>query len=124
MPILKSTREILDNPWDECLQNAIIPQNVPPQCYELLTFDEIEVWEQIYFDGGNIGIYGAWKPYAEFYIITYNLFMKIPAGIEIYQGVDAGSKIWKKASELGIVLPINRIWSLSKSNDSYLENLI
>lgn len=124
MTILKSTREILDNPWNELLENEVALQQTPPPYSEPLSFNEIEVWEQIYFKGGNVGIYGAWRPYAEFYIITYNLFINTPAGIEIYQGKDAGSRVWKKAKELGISLPVTSIWNNTGTIDTYLENLI
>ena len=123
MTILKSTQEILDNPWNELLENEITLQQTPPLYSNPLSFNEIEVWEQIYFKSGNIGIYGAWRPYAEFYIITYNLFIKTPAGIEIYQGKDAGSRVWKKAKELGISLPVTSIWNNTGTIDTYLENL-
>jgi len=57
-----------------------------------------------------MGMYAAWDPYAEFFVITHNLFLDSPAGIEIFYGSGAIRQFYNRAKELGIELPIGPVW--------------
>lgn len=112
MPIFKTTNDILNNPWandaDFCVDELPIKEewivDTPA------TFDDIQVWEQIYNQPGNIGVYAAWSPYVEIYIIVYNLFVKSPYGIEVFLGANASEQIIEKMQELDVDLTTNYVW--------------
>lgn len=115
MPIFKTTDQILNDPWlvDE-IETPPISAALPPRLewdYSSdLKIEDIKVWEQLYYQFGNIGIYASWDPYAEFYIIVFNLFSNTKEGIEIFYGQGSGRKVEIRAKELGIDLTRNQIW--------------
>jgi hypothetical protein len=106
----KQTKEILSNPW-QCTSQLTsvnnVPHKTPWDSTTPITIDDIFLWEELYYKPGNIGIYAAWNPYADFYMITYDLFLDTDVGIEVYSGPTASEDIIHKALELGIVLPAN-----------------
>lgn len=115
MPVFKKTEEILDHPWlGNNVNVGLNPAQLPPRLEwdhsKDLKFLDVVLWEQIYCQPGNIGIYASWDPYAEFYIIVYNLFAKSELGVEKYYGPGAKNKVLEKASKLGIHLEKNQIW--------------
>jgi hypothetical protein len=107
--ISKSTFEILNSYWEQ--KDAISLHKSPPrwnnQCP--ITLNDVVFWEQIYHQPGVIGFYIALSPMAEFYIIVYDLFSHIPAGVKIFAGPEAVSQVLERAKELGIHLSSNRI---------------
>lgn len=111
MSVYKSTKHILDNPF-EALPDNIDRGFVYPYTNEAwnystaMTIWDIKMWEQIYYEPGWIGIYGAHVPKIEFYMITYNLFIEREKGIETFYGVTASKDVVKKASLIGIDLPV------------------
>ena len=112
--IFKTTQEILNNPWQEYIEDPMVP-NIVPQKLEWhdirnMNIDDVEIWEQIYYRPGDIGIYAAWNPFGELYMITYNLYLETDFGIETFYGPDAASEVKDKAKQLGINLEINKIW--------------
>lgn len=109
----KQTRDILNSPWHAGIfdqQTKSLPTSelwdklIPPGV------DDINIWEELYFEEGNLGIYAAWDPQVEFYIITYNLFMDIPEGIETFYGLDAAEKVLDKCKDLGVHIDSRQIW--------------
>lgn len=112
MAIFKKTTDILSNKWAK--DNDFLVNEFPKK-YEWLkntpmTFDDVDVWEQIYHQPGNIGIYAAWSPYQEIYIIVYNQFMNQEYGIEIYEGSNASSQVLHRAKEFNIELTESAVW--------------
>ena len=57
-------------------------------------------------NGGGLGAYAAWNPYAEFYMITTGFYNEI----ETYQGPGVQIKIQKRMKSLGIPFSINKIF--------------
>ena len=106
MPVFKTTTEILDEPWTPGKDADQLPIRHEWVKTRMVEFLDITTWEQIYFQPGNIGIYAAWSPYVEMYVITYNLL----GHYDIYFGENAGSKVFQKAQTIGITLPINKVW--------------
>ena len=113
MAVFKSTRYILDNPWAvEIFSDSLAsPPNSRWTHQKAPTIEDIELWEQIYYQPGNIGIYAAYEPYAEFYLLTYNLFIDTPQGIETFYGPQAEQKLWQKIKSLKIPVVLHRIWA-------------
>ena len=114
MAIFKSTSEILNEPWTERIDTDTSHVRKVPLGWDQhrpMTIDDVVIWEQIYYQGGNIGIYVSWSPRAEFYMIVYNLFTDSKYGIETFYGNLAYDRVAKKANNLGIYLPVNKVYT-------------
>lgn len=132
MPFFKSTYNILKKPDEDEVFNLNwfdsptlqLPPSKPWDYSRELTIEDIDIWEVLCERGGGLGVYAAWYPYAEFYLITtgidfnnswlgklgettYNYNDKF---WETYYGVDAQEKIKKRAKELGMHLPTFSVW--------------
>jgi hypothetical protein len=114
MGIFKSTGEILNEPWEDfqIAEPTAIRKVAHGWKHDRpMTIDDVVIWEQLYYQGGNVGIYISWAPHAEFYMIVYNLFIDCPEGIQTFYGKMAHVEVAKKAVELGISLPINQAYT-------------
>lgn len=109
MTIFKSTYEILNSPWEN--KSSTLVKKVPPKWQENrdINIEDVVMWEQIYHQPGNIGIYVAWSPIEEFYLVVYDLFSKTSFGIKTFRGFEAIPQILSLCSILEIELSINRI---------------
>jgi hypothetical protein len=112
MPLFFTTEEILHNPWISSTEpvSADLPARVEWPYKTELMFEEVRLWEQIYCQHGNISVYAAWDPYAEFYILVYNLFANEPQGIKRFYGIDAAQRLQEELKKFEIFLPENRVW--------------
>jgi len=106
MPIFKTMSEVL-TPWfigtevnELPLKEEWLPTHSPG-------ISDIDNWEQIYIQSGNIGVYAAWSPYVELYIIVHDLFVSTDYGVEVFSSSDSVSN---RLKEFDIVLPTNLIW--------------
>lgn len=109
--MFKTTEEILNDPWNLKSDDVdTLPARREWQYKTALEFKEVELWEEIYSQPGNISVYAAWDPYAEFYIIVYNLFSNAPFGIQQFYGIDAVKMLQEKLKTFNITLPTDRIW--------------
>jgi len=118
MSVFKTTEDIFKFPWN---YENYDPVTFPPDFIEwdynsTLTISQVSAWEQIYYEPGNFGIYAAWNPYAEYYIIVYDLF---PAATEEYYGYDSQHKVKQRAQELGILLNETQVWIDTKKEWLY-----
>lgn len=113
MQVLKSTHEILNSPWDFKTSPRTLPthfkkppswdKDVPP------TINDIMIWERLFYQPGSIGLYVAWSPYAEFYMIVHNLFLNDDKSIETFFGNDAYLEAKKRMSDFNIDITENNI---------------
>jgi len=110
--MFKTNKQILDTAWDHNtrLGSSILPHKELWKNNKPIDIDDILLWEQLYYQEGHVGIYAAWNPYYEFYIIVHNLFLNSPAGIEKFRGVDASEQVYSRAVELGIELTASEKW--------------
>jgi hypothetical protein len=106
MIIFKTTKQILDAPWNTGVEAEEYPFKHEWLLDRRPMFEDVKIWEQIYFQPGNIGIYAAWSPYVEVYAIYYGAL----GYLEKITGLDAGKKVYDIATNIGITLPINRVW--------------
>lgn len=104
MSILKSTYQIINDPWSTVEDRLV--QSQPPKWDKNvpLTFDDVVMWDQIYHQPGNIGIYVAHSPQEEFYVVVHDLFSKEEAGVKTFYGESAVEDILNLTSKLGIQL--------------------
>ena len=85
---------------------------LPNSIKKELKIEDVQIWEQIYFESGGTGLYAAWDPYAEMYLITKNLHAKDLENryTEIFYGKNAGNRAYKKAIDLGMPIVVNKVW--------------
>jgi hypothetical protein len=105
MPIFKLTREIMQNNWDYSVKNHIAPPKTEDWHNQRpITIDDVTIWEQLYYQPGNVGIYVAHCPYAEFYLIVFELFLNSKYGIITFSDLDSANEVYNTAISLGITL--------------------
>lgn len=136
MPAFKSTYNILtkqdedevfDKNWMDS-GNVILPPKIEWDYSRELTVDDIDIWEVLVERGGGFGVYAAWLPYAEFYLLTTGLdarnspkflgaHMYHGREFETYYGQGAQDRVYRRAKELGINLTVfqnyvddNQLW--------------
>lgn len=102
--ILKSTYDAINNPWEEFTDRII--KKIPPRWNrdENITIKDVVMWEQVYHQPGNIGIYVAHSPQEEFYLVVHDLFTDTSAGIKTFYGPNAVDSILNLAKKLDISL--------------------
>ena len=139
MPIFKSTYNIIKKPdEDEVFESSwmatgqiCLPPKVEWDYKRELLVEDVDIWEVIYEESGARGVYAAWCPYAEFYMITNGVDEKndprIINGlayqdrlIETFYGKGAAQKTYQRAYSLGIKLPVHKIWV--DNHDMWLYN--
>jgi len=109
MKIFKSSQEIFSDPWFEKSPNigTCLPVRESWKKQEPIQISDVFQWEQIYYLPGDLGIYAAWNPYDDFFIIVHDLFLKNSKGIEIFRDQWA---LINRARDLGIDLEKQEIW--------------
>lgn len=106
MPRFKSTQNILLNNEEVYDANWFdktfleLPPNPRWDNKRELQIEDIDIWEVISEMSGPTGIYAAWMPYAEFYMIVKN--GKIDS---TYYGEGSDKYAAKRAEELNILYP-------------------
>jgi hypothetical protein len=111
MTILRTTEDILSIMW--ATDSTESPTTTPDVHWHYLRemkIEDVSIWEEVFRQPGNAGVYGAWSPHAEFYIIVYELFLDNKETIETFYGVDASKNLRRRAAELGIELPMHEVW--------------
>ena len=133
MPFFKSTFNILKKvDEDEVFESKWMDGNsiqLPPKVdwdYQReIKIEDVDIWEVLTELDGGKGVYAAWSPYAEFYMITTgwdtrNDFMYFkdsgrmqhytPKMFETFYGPLAQKQVYHRAKELGIHLNLNSYW--------------
>ena len=128
MPFFKTNKNILETPWEDELSeskyynsnNLILPPGGPDDPHakwdykRMMKIEDVDIWEQIYYASGNIGLYAAWLPYVEFYMITLPA-PNIPYSpktmlIETYYGQGAQDEVYNRCLEIGIPMWVSKKW--------------
>ena len=117
MPFFKTTHnifkdygEVFDSNWMDS-DKLVLPPRTEWDYKREMTIEDVDVWELIYEAGGGRGVYAAWSPYAEFYMIKNSWTdTSNDLKIETFYGPSASKKVQKRAKELGMVLNTNKIW--------------
>ena len=106
MPRWKSTKnifidggEVFDENW---MNHSTVqaPPSVPWPGDVPIRFDLVDIWEVIAEQSGGIGVYAAWSPYAEYYIVIKDF--KLAAEFE---GLYANTQLEKYLIEQNIPYP-------------------
>jgi hypothetical protein len=118
MPFFKSTHNIFTKPDEDEVFNPNwfdtpflqLPPSKPWDYKREMVLEDVDIWEQIYYQGGGLALYAAWSPFAEFYLITHHLFRYKENSIETFYGPLASERAGKRAIELGMPVQFNKIW--------------
>lgn len=118
MPFFKTTENIFKTPdQDELYDPNLFDSSViqyPFQEYwdykREMKIEDVDIWEQIYFESGGTGLYAAWSPYAEFYMITKNIHWGESSDIETFYGKLAWKKAYIRARQLGMPIFLTKKW--------------
>lgn len=118
MPFFKSSYNIFQKPDEDEVFNEnwsdsdklILPPRYDWDYKRELQIEDVDIWEQIYYQGGGLGLYAAWCPYAEFYMITHHLFKIKTNAVETFYGPGAESRAYKRGIELGMPLVLRKKW--------------
>jgi hypothetical protein len=129
MPQFKTTYNILKRPDEDELYHTSqferdtvwLPPQVEWDYSREMQIEDVDIWEIILEASEGFGIYAAWTPYAEFYLITTGFDMvneqRIVEGRpytdkvwETYYGPGASQKVIKRAKELKLPVAVNQYW--------------
>lgn len=97
-----------------------------------MKIEDVDIWEVLAEGSGGVGVYAAWTPYAEFYMVTtgWKPGTLCDRKIETYYGPGSQEKVWAKAKELKLTLKTYSTWVeeqelwqfKDKGNSIYSEN--
>jgi hypothetical protein len=107
--IITTTEKILSSSWNKD-KNEVFPLRTPARWLGSvsLEFDDIKLWEEIFYQPGLIGVYASWDPYEEFYIIVHLLHLD-KQFIETFVGEAASNLVVERCKLFGIELSYNEI---------------
>ena len=103
-----SSDEIFNHKFDKNYCQHISSKNLQTTADPRVA--DIEVWEEIYFKSGVIGVYAAWDPYCEFYLVYYPVLSETNFHSLTFFGEDASDKVQKLLAKYDIQLVTNSIW--------------
>jgi hypothetical protein len=110
MPFFKTTENIFkdhgeyfDPNWMDS-NTLVLPPNPKWDYKREMLIEDVDIWELI-SESNNVGIYAAWCPYAEFYLINIKDFRT-----ETYYGKGALKKVKKRMKDLRILVPDVQHW--------------
>ena len=112
--------ELFDPNWMDS-DKVVLPPKTDWDYKREMTIEDVDIWEQLAIGQGGVGVYAAWQPYAEFYLVITGYDNKNsarvvdgvtvdPKKIETYYGQGAQKKVYKRARELGIDLSVYKTW--------------
>ena len=112
--------EAFNSKWMES-DSLILPPNTPWDYKRELQIEDVDLWEVLYEASHGIGLYAAWLPYAEFYLITTSFNLNNSAKIingfcywdknfETYYGPGAQQQVIRRCQELQIPYRLNQMW--------------
>jgi hypothetical protein len=106
--IFKDFGEVFETKWMDSNKVEVPPH--PEWDYSReLQLEDVDIWEVIYEQGGGVGIYAAWCPYAEFYLVRTG-WWNVPNDIETYYGKGSQKAVQKRMADLRIPYSTNKIW--------------
>lgn len=108
--ILHLTTEYFDENWMDS-DKLILPESKQWDYKREMNIEDVDLWEVIYEGGSAVGVYGAYSPYAEFYIIRSGIFTEkhFPEIITFY-GVGAQRELTKELDARGIPYAKYKVW--------------
>lgn len=117
MPLFRSNKDIFKTGGEEVSErhwfdheDVMYTPKIKKWDYKRdLKVDDIDIWEAIYEDSWGLGIYAAYQPYAEFYMIKHVDYQG-NAVLDTYYGAGAQDRIIKFMVEHNIPVSMNQVW--------------
>ena len=118
----KSDEDELQSLENLNLTRVFIPPTTEWDYSREMTIEDVDIWEILSEQSGALGVYAAYKPLAEFYMITCGPDYKNPPRVidgflyhdkivETYYGPGCQQKVYNRARQLGILLFITpNVW--------------
>ena len=102
-----TTEDIFQSIWE--IKNPFISVDSPNDWdyTQNPKISDIRYWEIVHFIPGSIGVYAAYDPYIEYYMIYHNLLKTY----ELFYGYNAGLECKQKLKKYDILLDLNVSWS-------------
>ena len=114
MPFFKTTYNIytdqgeyFDSNWMDS-DKLMLPPKTDWDYKREMKVEDVNLWELI-GELGIVGVYAAWDPYAEFYLIKTSP-NENSLSFETYYGKGALKKVKKRMKELGFTVPKIKHW--------------
>jgi hypothetical protein len=128
--IFKTTKDIFeqwnDELWNDNLLDTPFIQYPPRVDWDYsrpLQIEDIDIWEVLYAEGGGKGVYAAWLPYADFYLVRTGWENETKNGLETYYGPGSVDQVIKRSKELGFHLNIQKKWVEPEEMWKYTKNI-
>jgi len=108
--IFKDFGEVFESKWMD--SNVLgMPPKYDWDYSRELQIEDVDIWEVIYEQGGGVGVYASWSPYAEFYLIRTGWWNDTKGyGIETYYGPQSQQKVQQRMKDLNIPFTLNETW--------------
>ena len=118
MPHFKTTYNLLTKPWEDELfdpnwmdsDHLVLPPTKNWDYQREMKVEDVDIWEVLYQASGGIGVYAAWTPYAEFYMISKGWNNNGGFNIETHYGAGSNKEVLKRCKQLNIPLTVNKVW--------------
>jgi len=118
MPFFKTTYNIVvdsgehfESKWMDSNELQLPPKQDWDYSREL-NIDDVDLWEVIYEDSATFGLYAAWLPYAEFYLMRFgwNERQGESPKLETFYGKGALQRVVNRAKSFGVDLAMHKHW--------------
>jgi hypothetical protein len=107
--LVKDNDEYFDPNWMDS-DTLKLPPHKKWDYQRDMQIEDVDLWEVI-FESGSVGLYAAWQPYAEFYLVKPPWQMLEKGwGLETYYGPQASARAAARLKEFGIDLPKHKVW--------------
>jgi hypothetical protein len=108
--IFKDFGEVFEQSWMDSNKVGMPPKTEWDYSRQL-QIEDVDIWEVIYEQGGAVGVYAAWSPYAEFYMVRVGWKKEAHGyGVETYYGPGAQKQVQNRMREMSIPFSVNQTW--------------
>lgn len=129
MPFFKTTKNILvdqgeyfDPNWMDS-DSIKLPKKTNWTYDREMQVEDVDLWETVYEENG-FGLYAAWSPYAEFYILRPPwILMEKGHGLETYYGRGAQDRVIERMKDFNIDLRKHKVWVENDDMWLYTKNV-
>jgi hypothetical protein len=105
-----ATLEYFDENWSN-YPTLMLPEKKTWDYSRELTIQDVDIWEVIFEQNKGIGVYAAWSPYAEFYIVKVGWDLEKKGwGVETYYGAGAQESVQERMTQMGMPILTNKHW--------------
>lgn len=117
MPLFRTNKDIFGDRGEEAFESRFMDSNVIQMPKNgrwdynaTLQPDRVEIWEVIFEDTWGWGVYAAWEPYAELYMIRMPPTNDGTSIFDCYYGQGAHDRVMKFMVENKIPFGTSPIW--------------